>query len=146
MVDILDLLQTKFMAKEKTIFEMIIDGEIPAAKFYEDDICIGIVDKFPTTKGQALIIPKNPDSYLFNLDDKTYNHVFKVSKAVVRAIDIAFSPIRTCLVVEGFEVPHSHIKLFPVYEEKLQTSNGIEISDEEANEIADKIRSNLEKV
>jgi len=129
------------MRKEKTIFEKIIDGEISAAKFYTDDTCIGIVDKFSTTRGQALIIPKNSEPYIFNLDEETYSHIFKVARKTAKAIDRAFTPIRTCLVVEGFEVPHSHIKLHPTYKNVLETSGGNEISDKEAQEIANKILS-----
>ena len=131
------------MEKEKTIFEMIIGGEIPAAKFYEDEVCIGIVDKFPATAGQVLIIPRTPVDYAFDLDEETYSHIFNVAKKVAKAIDKAFTPIRTCLVVEGFDVPHTHIKLYPVYEKVLQTNPGEEISNEAAQEIADSISAEL---
>lgn len=124
---------------EKTIFQKIIGGEIPAAKFYEDDICIGIVDKFPTTRGQVLIIPKQPTDYLFDFNENTYIHLFTVAKKITAALDEAFHPIRTCMVVEGFEVPHAHIKLFPVYERVLKTDGGSEISSEEAEEVSKKV-------
>ena len=31
----------------KTVFEMIIDGDIPSVKLYEDDVCLVILDINP---------------------------------------------------------------------------------------------------
>lgn len=127
----------------KTVFEKIIDGEIPSVKVFEDDICIVIMDKFPTIEGQVLVIPKKAVNYTFDLDDKTYNHLFKISKNIARALDKALETERTCLVVEGFEVPHAHIKLYPVKDKHLVISEGQEVSDNLLNELADKIKTNL---
>jgi len=124
---------------EKTIFEKIIDREIPAGIIYEDDKCICIVDKFPTTKGQSLIISKEVIDNFFDLSDENYSHLLKITKQIEHASRRAFDPQRVCLVIEGFEVPHAHIKLFPVYESKLKTSGGVEISNEEVEEIKNKI-------
>ena len=49
---------------EKTIFEKIIDGEIPSYKIYEDEYVYSFLDVFPITKGHTLVInnplaPKN---------------------------------------------------------------------------------------
>lgn len=44
---------------EKTIFEKIIDGEIPSYKVYEDEHVYSFLDVFPITKGHTLVIPKN---------------------------------------------------------------------------------------
>jgi histidine triad (HIT) family protein len=131
------------MNTEKTIFQKIIDSEIPCYKIYEDDICIAILDKFPNTKGQSLIIPKTPIDYAFDLEDEIYNHCFSVAKKIVKAIDKTLEPKRTCLVVEGFDVPHAHIKLFPVYELKLTTESGSELMDNEADKILEEIRAEL---
>ena len=135
----------RYMTDEKTIFERIILGEIPSVKVYEDDICIGIMDKFPLLKGQALIIPKKPIDYAFDLDDETYLHSLAVAKKIAKAIDVVLSPLRTCLVIEGFEVPHAHIKLYPTVEPKLIPSSGPEATFEELELVAAQIREALEK-
>ncbi len=80
-----------------------------------------IMDKFPSTPGQTLVIPKKEIDYAFDLDDATYAHLFEVSKRIARASDKAFTPKRTCLALEGFEVPHAHIKIYPVHD----TSRGL---------------------
>jgi diadenosine tetraphosphate (Ap4A) HIT family hydrolase len=131
------------MTDEKTIFERIIQGEIPSVKLYEDDACIVILDAFPAVTGQTLVIPRVPTDYAFDLDDVTYQHILAISKRVAKAIDTALTPLRTCLVIEGFEVPHAHIKLFPVSEPELPSGGGPQASKEELEVVAEKIRRAL---
>jgi len=102
------------MEQEKTIFSKIIDREIPAHILYEDELCIVFLDAFPAVEGQTLVIPKQQVSYVFDLKEKLYQHIFSVAQKVAKALDHAFGTERTCLVVEGFEVPHVHIKLYPL--------------------------------
>ena len=44
---------------ENCIFCKIIKGEIPCHKIYEDENSIGVLDIFPNTEGQSLLISKN---------------------------------------------------------------------------------------
>ncbi len=99
------------------IFDKIIAREIPAQFVYEDDLCIVVMDKFPIVQGQVLVIPKEHTEYLFTTPDHTYEHLLQVTKRVVHALDATYTPLRTCMVVEGFEVPHTHIKLYPIMDE-----------------------------
>mgnify|MGYP006229210185 CR=1 FL=1 len=48
------------MSEEKTIFQKIIDKEIPSTTHYEDDLCIVIEDINPKAPIHLLIIPKKP--------------------------------------------------------------------------------------
>lgn len=128
---------------EKTLFSKIIDGEIPSVQLYKDEICVVIMDTFPDTKGKCLVIPQNPVPYIFDLDEDTYIHIMKVARKVAQAIDQALQPKRTCLLVEGFEVPHTHIKLCPAYEEHFSNESGQEASNEELTEVAKKIKKFL---
>ncbi len=43
---------------EKTLFEKILDGEIPAKKIYEDEHTLVILDAFPVSPGHLLVLPK----------------------------------------------------------------------------------------
>jgi len=118
-----------------SIFTKIIKREIPSHFIYEDDHCIAILDKFPATKGQSLVIPKEEIDYAFDLDDDTYLHLFKTAKMIAQASDKAFNAERTCLVVEGFDVPHVHIKIYPMQDTQKALGSimpeGVEASDEE---------------
>lgn len=99
---------------DKTIFSKIIDREIPGHFVYEDDLCVVIMDVFPSVPGQVLVIPREPVDYIFDLPATTYQHILQVSKTIALALDKTFDTSRTCMVVEGFEVPHAHIKLYPL--------------------------------
>lgn len=131
------------MKKEKTIFEKIINGEIPTAKVYEDDVCIVIMDKFPLSEGQCLVIPKKAVDYAFDLDTETYSHIFEIAKKIVPVLDEILKPIRTCLIVEGFEVPHAHIKLVPAYQNHLPHDVIGPADDKTLEELAKKLQMKL---
>lgn len=130
-----------------TLFTKIIEREIPAHFLYEDEVCVVILDKFPTVRGQTLVIPKQEVEYAFDLDDTTYAHLMQVAKRVTRALDAVFSTERTCLVIEGFEVPHTHIKLYPMQagDTNLGTklTGGTAASDDDLAAIATRIKHAL---
>lgn len=130
-----------------SIFTKIINREIPGHFVYEDDVCVAILDKFPAVKGQTLVIPREEVDYAFDLDDDTYLHLFKVAKRVGTALDRALEAERTCLVVEGFEVPHVHIKIYPMQDTKTALGaimpQAAEASDEELSVIATEIMAAL---
>jgi len=127
-----------------TIFEKIIVHEIPGVFLYEDDLCVVIMDAFPATRGQCLVIPREAIDYAFDCSDELYTHLMMVSKKIVHALDAALNPVRTCLVIEGFEVPHTHIKLYPVYEGNKLATLGTEQEDIAIlKEIAEEIKLHI---
>ena len=97
-----------------SIFSKIIAREIPGHFVFEDEHCVVLMDKFPAVPGQTLVVPKQETDYLFSLEDDLYQHLCGVAKRVARASDIVFKTVRTCMVVEGFEVPHVHLRLYPM--------------------------------
>jgi len=132
-----------------TIFSKIIACEIPSQFVYEDEVCVVLMDKFPSVRGQTLVIPKQEVDYIFNLPNETYTHLFAVAKKIAQASDKAFNTSRTCLAVEGFEVPHVHIKLYPMVETDKNPggviSHQAEKSDEELGVEADLITREIKR-
>jgi len=131
-----------------TIFTKIINRELPGFFIYEDDVCAVLLDTFPSVPGQTLVVPKVETDYIFDLPDETYLHICAIAKLVAQALDSVYQTQRTCLVVEGFEVPHVHIKLFPMTstDEPLGAimPRQKEASDEELTLAAARIQSTLE--
>ncbi len=126
------------------IFCKIIKGEVPCYKIYEDDDCLVILDVFPATKGQSLVLSKKHEAYMINLDDKTYSKLFLVAKKISKAIDKSLSTIKTAIVVEGFQVDHVHIRLHPCYEKRLLLHTmDPRPTDEEYKVALEKIRKSL---
>ncbi len=58
------------MTEEKTIFQKIIDREIPAMIEYEDDEVIAIQDIAPKAPVHILIIPKKPIPTVMDASDE----------------------------------------------------------------------------
>lgn len=52
---------------EKTVFQKIIDRELPADIVYEDDQCIAFRDIAPAAPTHILVIPKKPIDRIENL-------------------------------------------------------------------------------
>ena len=50
-----------------TIFQKIIDGDIPCHKVYEDEHVLAFLDVAPLSKGHVLVIPKESTSSLHEL-------------------------------------------------------------------------------
>jgi len=131
-----------------SIFTKIIKREVPAHFLYEDEYCVAILDSFPAVKGQSLVIPKKEIDYAFDLDDDTYLHLFRTAKQIAKASDVALNAARTCLVVEGFDVPHVHIKIYPMTDTKTALGEILphqtEATEEELAQVATQIQAALE--
>lgn len=131
---------------EDCIFCKIVKGEIPCYKIYEDDFALVFLDAFPSMLGQTLVIPKNHlGGYIFGLKNSDYSRLLLISKRIARAIDRALKPIKTGLVIEGIEVNHVHVKLFPLTKEGLKLKPLIDPrpSEKEMQEICEKIKKAL---
>ena len=101
----------------------IVAHKHPAHIIYEDDIAIAFLDKHPITKGHALIIPKVHVPHFLDLDESVYNHCMRLVKHIGECAKDIFNPERIGIVVTGFEIPHTHIHIFPTnhpYEIKVK--------------------------
>jgi len=127
------------------IFCKIVKGEIPSYQIYEDKDVLVFLDAFPMMKGQTLIVPKKHlTPYLFELDNKQYTALMLIAKKIAKAIDKALSPIKTGMIVEGLEVEHIHIKLYPLMTKKgFRYTLNKKLSDKEMKDIAEKIKREL---
>ena len=70
-----------------TIFSKIINREIPAQFVFEDDVCVVVMDKFPSVKGQTLVIPKVEVDYAFDLDNERKGIVASMTKELKRRVE-----------------------------------------------------------
>ena len=54
-----------------TIFQKILDGEIPCHRVYEDDHVLAFLDVSPLSRGHVLVIPKEARATLGELSDRS---------------------------------------------------------------------------
>ena len=127
-----------------TIFSKIVAGEIPSYKCAENDRFYAFLDINPLVKGHTLVIPKREVDYIFDLSDEEIGAIQVFAKHVAAAIKKAFPCIKVGLAVLGLEVPHAHIHLIPMQNEKdmLFSNPKLTFADEEFKAIAKAISDN----
>ena len=74
------------MADQPTIFDRILDGEIPCHKVYEDDHVFAFLDIGPLSPGHTLVIPKERKAYLHELSDEQAAAIGRVLPRLARAV------------------------------------------------------------
>jgi len=127
-----------------SIFTKIIQGKIPSYKIYEDKNYYAFLDINPNALGHTLCIPKKEIDELFDLDDETYKGLMIFSKKIARALKKALDCKRIGLSVIGLEVPHVHVHLIPINKmDDMSFNSKIKLSDDELNDIMEKIKSYL---
>lgn len=101
----------------KTIFQKIIDREIPAKIAHEDDLCIAIHDINPQAPVHVLIIPKQPIARVGAAgaaDQAILGHLLLTAGNLAKQLGVSDSGYR--LVINsgpdgGETVPHMHVHL-----------------------------------
>ncbi|NEU31514.1 HIT family protein [bacterium LRH843] len=102
------------------IFCKIVNGDIPAAKVYEDEKVLAFLDISQVTKGHTLVIPKSHQKDVFELSADGASDLFSVVPKIANALKQTFSPEGLNIVnnngeVAGQTVFHYHIHLIPRY-------------------------------
>ena len=130
----------------KTVFEMIIDGDIPSVKLYEDDVCLVILDINPIQKGHALVISKKPYPCFTESPCQELSHMMEVAKKVDLKMREALKAEGTNIMINndpasGQEVPHLHIHVIPRYKDdgKGFILNKDKYSEGEINQFGEKL-------
>lgn len=101
---------------DNCIFCSIARGNIPAARIWQDEEFLAILDINPNVKGMTLIITKNHyESYLSDMPQDAYERFFVASREVIDLIKQGLEVKRVALVVEGMGINHAHIKLYPLH-------------------------------
>jgi len=101
-----------------SIFTKIINGDIPSFKVYEDDKTYAFMDIHPIQPGHVLVVTKNPIVTFEELPDEDYQALMATVKRIAVRIKEVFQPLRVGVIIEGFEVDHVHVKVFPINNEK----------------------------
>jgi histidine triad (HIT) family protein len=102
------------MKKDDCIFCKIIKGEIPSYKIYEDEKTYAFLDINPMHPGHTLLLPKEHQEYIFDVDDPLYSELFKTAKKLSVKLKEVTQAKKIGLAIEGISVDHVHLHLVPV--------------------------------
>jgi histidine triad (HIT) family protein len=97
-----------------TIFQKIINREIPAYIIEEDEFHIAFLDVNPLKEGHTLVIPKKVVDYIFDIENENLEALIVFAKKVAEKIKSKINCIKIGMTVIGLEVPHAHIHLIPI--------------------------------
>ena len=97
-----------------TIFQKIIDGEIPADIVHEDDRCLAFRDIAPQAPVHVLVIPRKPIVSLAHLEDEDealVGHLMMVARKVAldQGLENGFRTVINTGQDGGQSVDHLHI-------------------------------------
>lgn len=100
----------------KTIFQRIIDREIPAKIVHEDELCLAIHDIQPQAPVHVLIFPKQLIPRLVEAaatDQAVLGHLLLTAQALAKQLNLAagFRIVINNGPHGGESVPHLHVHL-----------------------------------
>lgn len=100
----------------KTIFERIVDREIPAEIVFEDEHCLAFRDISPQAPTHVLLVPKRPIPSLDHLDDADaplLGHLLLVLRDLGRKLGLesGYRVVNNCGPDGGQSVDHLHFHL-----------------------------------
>lgn len=100
----------------ETIFQKIIDREIPADIVYEDDQCLAFNDISPQAPTHVLVIPKKPIASIDALaeeDQPLLGHLWMVIRDLARERELGagYRVVVNCGEQGGQSVDHLHFHL-----------------------------------
>jgi histidine triad (HIT) family protein len=105
---------------EDDVFCMIINGEIPCTKVYEDEDVLAILDISQTTRGHTLVMPKAHYSDMLHCPVELMHRVYDVAQKIGQAQMRAFGAEGVNILsnvgeAAGQSVKHFHVHVIPRY-------------------------------
>ena len=103
------------------IFCSIVKGSIPAFVIYEDDYYLAIVDRYPSARGHALILPKRHVADIYGLNPEEAANLMSIAQKVsakmkdVLGMD-GLNLLQNNGKAAGQVIDHFHLHLIPRYE------------------------------
>lgn len=135
------------------IFCKIVNGEIPAAKVFENEHVVAFLDISQVTKGHTLVIPKIHKENVYELTPDVARNLFEVVPAIANALKKTYEPIGLNTInnngeAAGQTVFHYHMHLLPRYGQgdgfgAVWKTNTSDYTVELLKEMAENINKNI---
>lgn len=132
---------------EDCIFCKIVKGEIPSEKIMEDENHVAFLSITPVYDGLTVIATKKHyDSYIYkSMTDEEISLLYVFAKKVALRLDEKLGSERCMQVLEGMEVNHAHVKLFPKYKGVYNpiVENEIPVGIDKLKVVSEKINNKI---
>jgi histidine triad (HIT) family protein len=132
------------------VFCDIIRGTNPHQIVYEDPEFLGFLDRYPLNPGHTQVMPKNHCRWVWDMDRSDLGFLMVRAQRIAKALQVVFDTEWVIADTGGISVPHAHIHLVPRFEDdghgELPDPKILrEIPDQEMEDIAERIRTELER-
>lgn len=116
----------------QTIFDRILDGEIPCHRIYEDDRVLAFLDIGPLSNGHLLVIPKERRAFLHDLSDASAAAIGRVLPRLARAVmgatgATAYNVLQNNGATAHQAIFHVHFHIIPKWEAAASGGRGLEV-------------------
>lgn len=101
-----------------TLFTRIIEGELPGTFVWKDEQCVAFLSIEPLREGHTLVVPRAEIDHWLDCPPDLRDHLMSVAAQIGAVLDAEWSPRKVALLILGLEVPHLHIHLVPVWDER----------------------------
>jgi histidine triad (HIT) family protein len=140
------------MAVADCLFCRIVAGEEAAHLVFEDETCMAFLDVRPLFHGHTLLVPREHHETLWDLPDELLPPLFRNAKVLSATVREAMGAQGAFVAINNVvsqSVPHLHVHIAP-----RNRKDGLRgffwprtkyRSDEQAAEVAAKIRAELER-
>jgi len=98
-----------------TLFTRIIDGEIPGRFVWKDDEVVAFLTIAPLTQGHTLVVPREEVDSWTHASPDLLAKVMDVAQSIGKVQEELFDAKRVGVLMEGFEVEHLHVHVWPAY-------------------------------
>lgn len=135
----------------KTLFERLIEKELPCHAVYEDAHVFAFLDIAPRSPGHLLLVPKEPAATMDLLSDTAAAALGRVLPRLCRAVmaasgAAAYNVLQNNGAMANQEVPHVHIHIIPRRhkdEGLVMTGSTSALSEKDGQAMAHKIKAAL---
>ncbi len=112
----------QLVGKQECPFCLIVQGQIPTKRVYEDAKVMAVLDIRPATKGHTLVFPKEHAMFLHQVPDDTVRQLFSVVAKLSNAVFEAVQAEGTNIVLSqgqlaGQASPHVLVNIIPRFKE-----------------------------
>jgi histidine triad (HIT) family protein len=101
-----------------TIFERLLQGELPCAKVYEDELVFAFMDAGQVNDGHVIVATKAPRETLLDCSHDEAAALMRAARRIALAVQAAFQPEGITVLQAnrpaGWQtVPHLHLHVLP---------------------------------
>lgn len=128
-----------------SVFTKLMRGELPSYPVYEDEYVFAFLSLEQHRPGHTLVVPRVEVDYFLDVPEPYYSAVFRAAKKLGRAIHAVTGCQRVGTVIAGWDVPHFHYHLIPMFDyHDLDPRRGRQLSHEENLDLQSRIVAALE--